>query len=221
MYTEPFITPGNIDSKCREWLAAVQKYTHPRQQLVLDPPRCALVIVDMLNYFANPDGRVYLPSTEVVTLRISKLLEYWRSIGAPVVFTRHCHEGENDLGMLGRFFSDYIRCGEVESEIISELSPRPEEQVFRKNTYDAFFETGLNEYLRSKAVEQVLITGVLTQMCCETTARSAFVRDYEVYIAADALTTSSEELHVGSLMNLASGFAVVTDTNSICEGNRS
>lgn len=220
MYTEPFVTPDNIDDKLSEWLARIERYTHPRPNLKLKHEKCALVIVDMLHYFASPEGRVYLPSTDAIIPRITRLLEYWRTVGGTVVFTRHCHSVTEDLGMLGSFFSDYIRCGKKESEIISELSPLPGEKVIRKNTYDAFFNTDLDEFLRSKSVEQVLVTGVLTQMCCETTARSAFVRGYEVYIPANALTTSSEELHIGSLMNLASGFAVITDADTVCRGDQ-
>ena len=216
MYTEPFVTPDNIDDKLSEWLARIEMCTHPRPHLILKPEKCALLVVDMLHYFAHPEGRVYLPSTRAIIPRIVMLLKHWRMLGGTVVFTRHCHMDNDDLGMLGRFFSDYIRCGKKESDIISELSPIPGEKILQKNTYDAFYNTDLDEFLRSRSVEQVLVTGVLTQMCCETTARSAFVRGYEVYIPVDALTTSSEELHIGSLMNLASGFAVITDTSSIC-----
>ncbi len=216
MYTESFLTLDNIDDKLSEWLTLIERYTHPRTHLILKPEKCALLVVDMLYYFADPGGRVYLPSTRAIIPRIAMLLKHWRMIGGTVVFTRHCHMNAEDLGMLGRFFSDYIRCGKKESEIITELSHLPGEKIFQKNTYDAFYNTELDEFLTSRSVEQVLVTGVLTQMCCETTARSAFVRGYEVYIPADALTTSSEELHIGSLQNLASGFAVITDTSSIC-----
>lgn len=220
MYTKPFVTPDNIDDRLSDWLARIERSTRLKPNLVLKTDKCALVIVDMLHYFAHPHGRVYLPSTAAVIPRLSVLLHHWRSIGAPIVFTRHCHEGEHDLGMLGRFFGDFIRCGKRESEIIPELSPLPDERVFRKNTYDAFYNTNLEEFLRSRSVEQVLVTGVLTQLCCETTARSAFVRGFEVYVAADALTTSTEELHIGSLMNLASGFAVITDADTVCRGEQ-
>lgn len=216
MYTESFLTPDNIDDKLSEWLKLIERYTHPRPHLTLKPENCALLVMDMLHYFADPDGRVYLPSTSAIIPRIALLLKHWRMIGGTVVYTRHCHSGSEDLGMLGKFFSDYIRCGEKESEIIPALFPLPGEKIIRKNTYDAFYNTNLDEFLADRSVEQVLVTGVLTQMCCETTARSAFVRGYEVYIPADALTTSSEELHIGSLQNLASGFAVITGTSSIC-----
>lgn len=216
MYTEPFVTPDNIDDKLSDWLTRIERFTYPRPNLILKPNMCALMIVDMLQYFADPGGRVYLPSTRVIIPNIVALLEYWRGISGTVVFTRHCHSGPDDLGMLGKFFSDFIRCGKKESEIIPELSPLPDERVFRKNTYDSFYNTALEEYLRELNIEQVLVTGVLTHLCCETTARSAFVRGFEVYIAADALTSSTEELHIGSLLGLANGFAVVSDTASIC-----
>lgn len=217
---EAFATPGNIDARLSEWLAAVSGHARPRPHLVIRPDECALLVVDMLRYFAHPRGRFYLPSTEAVVPRIERLLALWRNGGRTVVFTRHCHSGPNDLGMLGMFFGDYIRCDEEDSRIIPELKPLPTEHVFKKNTYDAFHNTGLDEFLAVEGIRQVLVTGVLTQLCCETTARSAFVRGYEVYVPADALTTSSETLHVGSLTGLATGFAVVTSTEAVCRKNR-
>lgn len=216
MVTDPFVTPNNLSEKTAYWLDKIRTMNRSRPNLFLEPSKCALLIVDMLHYFAHPDGRVYLPSTEAIIPQISSLLRYWRNISGTVVFTRHCHKGEHDLGMLGKFFSDYISCGKQESEIISRLAPSGEERIFQKNTYDAFHGTGLEEYLRELNIEQVLVTGVLTHLCCETTARSAFVKGFEVYIAADAMTSSTEELHLGSLLGLANGFAIMNDTASIC-----
>jgi nicotinamidase-related amidase len=217
MRSEPYVTPENIDRMTATWLAEIAATSRPRPWLRIDPPRCALLVTDMQRYFASPGGRAYLPATAAVIPGIAALLEHWRGIGAPVVFTRHCHGESADLGMLGRFFMDHIRCGEDDSLIIPELSPAPGEPVFLKSTYDAFHGTGLEGYLRGAGATQVLVTGVLTQLCCETTARTAFVRGFEVYIAADATATSSEELHLGSLKGLASGVAVVTDIASILQ----
>lgn len=221
MLADSFVTPDNLSEKTAHWLDLIRSRNRTRPDLVLEPSKCALLIVDMLHYFAHPDGRSYLPAADAIIPRISGLLSVWRDIGGTVVFTRHCHRGEDDLGMLGKFFSDYIRCGSRESEIISMLAPSADERVFQKNTYDAFYETGLEEYLKELNIEQVLVTGVLTHLCCETAARSAFVRGFEVYIAADALTSSTEELHIGSLLGLANGFAVVSDTASFCSAGGS
>lgn len=188
-----------------------------RPNLVLHPDECALLVVDMINYFAHPQGRAYLPASDIPTANISLLLATWRRRRAPVFFTRHCHEGSHDLGMLGRFFSDYIRAGHPESEIIPSLAPQTGETTIRKTTYDAFFDTNLTEALREAGAGQVLITGVLTHMCCETTARAAFVRGFEVYVPADACASSCERLHVGSLLSMADSVAVIMSTEEVLE----
>lgn len=205
------------DQRTEEWLSMIRSSVASRTRLALDPGRAALLVIDMNVYFASPAGRSYLPMTEPVIPNLKRLLEFWRTAGAPVIFTRHGHEGDHDLGMLGRFFSDYIRVDEPEAEIISELSPYDNETVIRKKTYDAFLGTPLSSILEEKGVDQVLVTGVLTHMCCETTARSAFCRGFEVYVAVDAMASSSEERHLGSLLSMADSVAVMMSTTEILD----
>ena len=117
--------------------------------------------------------------------------------------------------MFGRFFSDHIRYHEPDSRLIDELAPKPSEPVIHKTTYDAFFGTKLDTLLQQHHLDQVLVTGVLTHLCCDTTARAAFCRGFEVYIAADATASSTEQLHVGALLGLADGVAVIQSTREI------
>lgn len=217
MRTHEYAEPSNLAARTATWLAALRAATAPRPHLVIDPPRCALLVVDMLRYFADPHGRCFLPAARAATDRIALLLDAWRRINAPVLFTQHAHGGPDDLGMLGRFFSDYIRAGEPEAEIIAALAPCAGELVVRKTTYDAFLHTPLADMFRERRVNQVLITGVLTHMCCETTARSAFCRGYEVYVAADATASSCEERHLNSLVSMADCVAVVMSVQEILD----
>lgn len=212
-----YMDPGALDRKMAEWLARIGNWVRPRPYLQLKPDRCALVVVDMLHYFASPEGRAYLPASRPIVPRISALARAWRKRGSPVIFTRHCHEGKHDLGMLGKFFSDHIRCGEMESHIIPALTPVEGEPVLRKTTYDAFYGTVLDDILKKSGYEQVLVTGVLTHMCVETTARAAFVRGYEVYVPADATASSAEQLHVNSLLSMADSVAMITSTVGVLE----
>jgi isochorismate hydrolase len=78
--------------------------------------------------------------------------------------------------------------------------------------------TGLQELLHERRMEQVLVTGVLTHMCCETTARSAFCRGFEVYVAADGTATSSEDRHVCSLMSMADSVALIMSVAEVLDG---
>ncbi|XP_030962881.1 nicotinamidase 3-like isoform X1 [Quercus lobata] len=88
----------------------------------------------------------------------------------------------------------------------------------RKNTYSAFRNTRLEEQLREMGVEEVIVTGVMTNLCCETTAREAFIRGFRVFSSTDALATSDLELHEATLKNLAYGFAYFVDCKRLREG---
>jgi len=61
----------------------------------------------------------------------------------------------------------------------------------------------------------VVITGVMTHLCCESTARDAFMRDLEVFFVIDATATDQEDLHMGSLRALADGFAIMVTTKEV------
>jgi bifunctional isochorismate lyase / aryl carrier protein len=216
--TIAYCTPKNADAKAAEWLAHVRGSVAPRPHLVLDPAKAALLVVDMLVHFADPLGRCFLPASVPAAARLRRILDAWRRIGRPVVFTRHAHEGPGDLGMLGRFFSDYIKAGEPDAEIIGSLAPAKGEPVFRKTTYDAFLGTPLEGALRDRGVSQVVVTGVLTHMCVETTARAAFCRGFEVYVPVDATAATSEERHLGSLLAMADAVAVATSAEEVIAG---
>lgn len=199
----------------RGWLSDLRSRAASRPELVLDPARCALLVIDMNHYFADPSGRCFLPAAAAVTPRIRALLDAWRELGGHVFFTRHGHEHQEDLGMFGRFFSDHIDARSEQADIIDSLAPRDDEPVLGKATYDAFLGTPLEPLLRDRGVEQVLITGVLTHMCCETTARAAFCRGFEVYVPVDATASSCLELHLGSLRSMADAVAVLVGVDEV------
>ena len=108
--------------------------------------------------------------------------------------------------------------GTAEAELMPELERLPEDMVVGKNTYSAFRNTRLEEQLREMGVEEVIVTGVMTNLCCETTAREAFVRGFRVFFSTDATATSDLELHEATLKNLAYGFAYFVDCKRLQEG---
>lgn len=83
--------------------------------------------------------------------------------------------------------------------------------MVEKNTYSAFGKTDLEERLVDLGVKEVIVSGVMTNLCCETTAREAFVRGFRVFFSADATATVNEELHEATLKNMAYGFAYLVD----------
>jgi bifunctional isochorismate lyase/aryl carrier protein len=210
-----YVDDKNMDARAEAWLERIRAGVAPRPNLVFKPGKAALLVVDMLHYFAHPDGRTYLPATAPIIPRIAAIIAAFRKNNGTIIYTRHCHHGEHDLGMLGKFFSDYIRAGEKDAEIVSELAPAPGEMVIPKTTYDGFLGTGLQFELKENDIDQVLITGVLTHMCCETTARSAFCRGFEVFMPVDATASNTEERHIGSLMGLADSVAIMLSTKEV------
>ena len=217
MRSAGYVDEESLDRHAAAWLEEIREAVAPRPHLRLDPDRSALVVVDMNRYFAHPRGRCYLPAAGAIAPRVRALADAYRDRGGCVVFTRHGHEGDHDLGTLGRFFGDRISAREDDAELLDELGVRDDEPVIAKTTYDAFLRTPLEPILRDRGIEQVLVAGVLTHMCCETTARAAFCRGFEVYLPVDALATTTEALHTGALRGMADALAVATTSREVIE----
>jgi len=216
MRAEGYLTAKNAQRKTEEWLELLAV----RPRFRLDAGRCALLVVDAQRFFAHPDGASYIPSAAVAVDSIIRLLGGWRAEDRPVAFTRHCHRREDDGGMLMRFWGSVIECSSPDSALLEVLGRRREEPVIEKTTYDSFWNTELERWLGLRGCSQVLATGFLTHLCVETTVRSAFVRGFEPFVAADATATVFEEMHLGSLRAMAHGCADVLSTQLALEGAR-
>jgi isochorismate hydrolase len=200
-----YFAKENIKSKAREMLLKVEKYRRYHNIDFL-PERSALLIIDMQKYFLESSSRAYIPSAETILPGVKKLISIYSKKSLPVIFTLHSNTKENE-GMMGKWWPKLLREGSPESNIVSELEV-PEGIVIEKNQYDAFYNTNLEKILQEKNISQVIICGVMTNVCCETTARSAFVRGFEVFFTVDGTATYNEDHHMSTLMNLSYGFAI-------------
>ena len=93
-----------------------------------------------------------------------------------------------------------------------------EEEIIDKNQYDAFYQSESAALLDASQIDQLVIGGVMTHLCCETTARAAFVQGYEVYFMVDGTATYNQKFHKATLQNLAHGFAVLISVEDLVEG---
>jgi len=169
------------------------------------PSQSALLVIDMQRYFLEEESHAFLPAAPAIVPGIQRLIGRFSDTGRPVVFTRHLNTKE-DVGMLGSWWRDTIREEDPLSEIIPGLD-LSKGLVVRKCQYDAFYGTELEELLWKEGVTQLVITGVMTHLCCETTARSGFVLGFEPFFTIDGTATASQAFHVSTLLNLAHGFA--------------
>jgi len=165
----------------------------------------SLIVLDMQRYFLEKNSHAFVPSAPAVVPSINSLISIFRSSNRPVVFTRHVN-APSDAGSMARWWKDLIAKENPLSEIIAELATT-DCPVVEKSQYDAFYETSLDEYLRQCNTEQVIICGVLTHLCCESTARSAFSRGFDVFFTIDGTATYNEDFHMATLLNLSHGFA--------------
>lgn len=124
--------------------------------------------------------------------------------------------GREDGGVLCRFWEDWIERGSDTWQILPELAPRQGDVVVDKKRYDAFAGSELEHVLRKeKGAETLLVGGAMSQFCVETTARQAFVRDFNVVLLSDCSGTSSKAHHNATLKNFASGFGVVASSSDV------
>jgi nicotinamidase-related amidase len=202
----------DLARRARSWMEAIAPVNPHRFDL--DWELAALLVIDMQRTFL--EGSAKVQDAEAVIGRVSDLVEAFKARGRPVVFTRHLHRDDgSDAGNLMWWWGGIIREGSPSSEIHKDLAPQEGDIVVRKNRYDAFTGTDLDRELRDLDVSDLVISGVMTNICCETTAREAFCRDYRVKVMADGTSTASDAMQVASLLNLAYAFAEVNLTSEI------
>lgn len=209
MLGSPYVTAETIESKAAGWLERIRPYrTH---ELEPRPSKSALIVVDMQLFFLDPASPTFTSGGPAVIGRIADLVSAFRGAGRPVLFTKHVHHaGGIDAGIMKWWWKGMCVEGSPESEIHPALAPAPGEKVVLKHRYSAFFDTDLGTVLRCLAIEDLVVCGIMTNLCVESTARDAYYRDYRVFVPADGTGSIDEDLHVASLMSLALGFACVT-----------
>lgn len=211
----PYITSETLPEATGLWLARVAPFNTHNYKLA---PASALIVVDMQKFFLDPASPTYTEGGPAIIPNIVALIKAFRAAGKPVIFTRHVHNASlNDAGIMGWWWKGMCIEGSPESEVIPELTPLPDEKQVLKHRYSSFYNTDLEIVLRVLKVEDVVITGIMTNLCCESTARDAYFRDYRVHFPADATGSITEELHIASLLGLALGFARVTKTSILLD----
>jgi len=214
---QEYINQENIGVKAKEWLKKIEVYSKA-DRFSFSPESSALLVLDMQKFFLDETSHAFVPSSKAIIPNIRKILDAYRKSNYPVIFTRHALKKDEKPGIMGEWWNDVVREDNKYSEIADALKPLKDERVIRKNRYSAFHNSGLKNFLRSRNLESVVVTGVMTDLCCETTARDAFMNDFFVYFVADATATINEELHLSTLKTLSHGFAVPLLTKDVIKG---
>jgi ureidoacrylate peracid hydrolase len=198
---------------------------------VVDPERTALLVVDVQNDFCHADGYFSRVGFDVrpcaeAAARIGPVVGDARALGLTVVWTMSTNADPPEHRLLPlRFRRDGVEARPPDQfvpgawgwQLVDGLEPESDELVVRKPRYDAFLRTSLEDDLRSRGIDTLVVTGVITNCCVDTTARSAFMRGFDVLVLEDCVGTFAEErdLHEAALRNLSLLFAVVGESTCL------
>lgn len=212
MKKESYYTNENAAVKCAEW-EKIRKEVKAHQPFQFNPKSAALLILDMQNFFLLKGSHAFVPSGLEIIPNIQLLYQYFSKHEFPIIFTRH-ESDSSPKDLMKKWWRDSILTEEKKSQIVPDFDTNSH-QIIVKHQYSAFFNTQLNEVLQGKSITQLVITGVLTHLCCETTARDAFMHGYQVFFPYDATASYTETLHLGSIRAISHGFGVCLQTLSL------
>ena len=161
-------------------------------------PPAALIVVDMLNDFLRDDSALhqlgyFMVDRDKVISESEQMLSAARKQKLKIIFLRHEHRSDyaEASAVMRQIFerSGGLQEGTAGSDVIDRLAPRHGEIVISKRRYDGFLYTDLELTLRAHGVRRVIVSGIATHVCVESTARSAVQRDFETIVCSDTTTT--------------------------------
>ena len=203
------------------------------------PEHCALLIVDLQNDFCAEGGAMHaeghdLGQVQAMVPRLARLVDAARTAGVPCVWIRNVYNSEPNwylsevwLEQASRrrrgLYVDRPVCesGAWNGDFYA-IKPGSDEVIVTKHRYGAFESSDLDLVLRSRGIRTVIMTGVATNVCVETTARQAFLRDYYVVFTSDCTATYSPAQHAATLDNIDQFFGQVVSADDViaCWGAR-
>lgn len=199
--------------------------------------RHALIVIDMQNGFCHPEGSfartgLGLEGTEAAVRNVAIAVKQARAAGVPVIFTRHLYRlGRADAGPAlirdspALAIANGLAAGSWDAEVIDDLDASPEDLKVDKVRFDAFQWTSLGPLLRGLSVTELVACGVVTNLCVESTVRSAFMRDIPVTLIEDACAAKTRRLHelsievltsyeIADIVRIGDGFDVAAPVHS-------
>ena len=174
----------------------------------------AILVVDLIKEFVT--GRLGNPRAQAVVPRVGRLLSAYRKKGLKVVHITDAHIPGVDLEF--EVWDSHAEAGTPEAEIVPELTPQRGDFHLHKRRYSAFYASGLDELLRELGVKEVVITGVLTNICIQHTAADAFFRGYRIIVPRDCVDALTDEEQEDSLAFMKRMYgAEITDSQAVIE----
>jgi ureidoacrylate peracid hydrolase len=190
----------------------------------VDLSKSALVVVDMQNDYCHENGSGALNGGEVaayyaIVPHLQKLIDAAHEANIPVFFIKTTHdETTNSKVWLSRRIGkkhDTCVTGTWGAEYFG-VTPKGKDIEVNKHRYSAFIKTDFELKLRALGCETLLMTGVATNVCVESTLRDGFMLDFYTILVSDCTAAGSKSAYEATLENVRKGFGWVTDSNELC-----
>lgn len=191
-----------------------------------DPATTALLVVDMQNHFVAEGGLSEVPTARGIVPNINRLARATRDAGGTVVwvYSTFTHEGRGAWNMFfGNFISPErqreVRAGLMDGtwghEFYPDLQIEVADLTVTKDRFSAFAvgASTLHGQLQERGIDTLVVTGTMTNVCCDSTARDAMMLDYRATLVDDANAARSDDAHVAALATFASVFGDVISTD--------
>jgi ureidoacrylate peracid hydrolase len=189
------------------------------------PERLALLNVDLQEVFVEGTPIAAIDGLAVVE-RVNRLAAVCRAAGILVVHTAHVTRPDgSNVGVLGEIFppvrDGMIARGSKGAALHRALRVEASDLILEKPRYGAFHATDLELILHQRGIDTVIVTGIATNVCVDTTAREAVVRDFRVFFASDGTGTNvmggvaADDLARATLATMAFGFAKVVTVDEM------
>jgi ureidoacrylate peracid hydrolase len=190
------------------------------QTVKLDPSRTAILVIDMLNEFCKPGGRMVLPGYERLIGPQRRVIDAARAAGAPIFWVIQSHDPRlrRDRELLKR--GEHCLLGTWGVEIVEELEPREQDFRLYKHRYSAFFQTPLDLLLKDMQCDQLVVFGIVTNICVRSTVHDAFFNGYEVVVPEDCCAATGEREQQSTLYDIATHFGVVSRSGLVVDALR-
>lgn len=195
------------------------------------PRHTAVLVIDVQNDFCAPNGYydrtgAHLADIHEMIPRLQRFLTDARQASVPVIFVAAGYDAEYVSSVqrerhLRRFGRVLPVCpsGTWGAEFFA-VAPLPGEPVIVKRRYSAFHGTDLDLLLRNRAIRTLVLAGVATNVCVETAARDAYMRDYYVVMVGDCTAARDDQVHRAALANVEANFGVVTTVDVLASAWR-
>lgn len=198
----------------------------------IEPARSAFVIVDMQNDFVRVGAPLEVPDSRATIAPIKTTIRLFRELDRPVIFTRFiAGPQETILWKWSPQLYPPVNCcrpgflrhyQEIGAErdcaaVIDELPVLPGDYVVDKYWYGAFFRTNLPDILAAENVDTVIVSGTVTQICVEETARGAFHLGYKTVVLSDCVSSFDTDMHLATLRNFEMKFGRVLDSTALSD----